>query len=260
MNIFVSWSGGLSHAVALALREWLPLVLPPVRLWVSSEDIPKGRQWYENLSKQMRDGDIGIFCLTAENVNSPWINFEAGAISKALPGSSLWTLLVGGLEPGAIRGPFEQIQHTVWHKTDVRRLVHSMNYELAAGGLPKAQVDSAFDEHWPKIEETVTQAIAANRQIVYLQDLAREEVGFFKRHFENVIIRGPGIIYADGCKFENCTWAAESVESMLWSLETDRRKAVDGAIGFLQCRFIKCRFERVGITGTPELLDKFRSP
>jgi hypothetical protein len=24
MKIFISWSGGLSHEVALALREWLP--------------------------------------------------------------------------------------------------------------------------------------------------------------------------------------------------------------------------------------------
>ena len=51
MDIFVSWAGRDSHAIALVLRQWLPRVLPFVRPWVSSEDIRKGTRWSDEFSR-----------------------------------------------------------------------------------------------------------------------------------------------------------------------------------------------------------------
>jgi hypothetical protein len=41
MKIFISWSGELSHRVALELRDWLPMVINALEPYVSSKDIEK---------------------------------------------------------------------------------------------------------------------------------------------------------------------------------------------------------------------------
>src|SRR5581483_7457601 len=52
MNVILTWSQTHSHDIALYLREWLAEVLPGVKPWVSSEDIQKGKKWFEELMTQ----------------------------------------------------------------------------------------------------------------------------------------------------------------------------------------------------------------
>ena len=44
MDVFLSWSGTRSKAVAQALESWLPLVINATSPWISAE-IDKGRRW-----------------------------------------------------------------------------------------------------------------------------------------------------------------------------------------------------------------------
>ena len=39
MKVFISWSGTRSKALAVALKEWLPLILQYAKPWVSDKDI-----------------------------------------------------------------------------------------------------------------------------------------------------------------------------------------------------------------------------
>ena len=84
MKLFISWSGEVSHRVALHFKEWLPVVLPFVEAWVSSEDIPKGSRWGAELATQLEGTDAGIVCLVPGNIDEPWLNFEAGALIRHL--------------------------------------------------------------------------------------------------------------------------------------------------------------------------------
>jgi TIR domain len=84
VKIFISWSGEASHAVAIALRDWLPSVLQAVEPYVSSEDIEKGARWNAEIAQQLNNTEFGIVCVTRSNVGSPWLNFEAGALSKSV--------------------------------------------------------------------------------------------------------------------------------------------------------------------------------
>jgi hypothetical protein len=80
MKVFISWSGDTSHALALALHDWLPDVLQSVEPWVSSEDIAKGAFWSTELVEALQQAHFGLCCLTPDNVSSPWMAFEAGAM------------------------------------------------------------------------------------------------------------------------------------------------------------------------------------
>ena len=84
MKIFVSWSGERSHGVAEALRNWLPHVIQGLQPWLSSNDIDKGARWATDIASHLEESRVGIICLTPENIDSAWILFEAGALSKTV--------------------------------------------------------------------------------------------------------------------------------------------------------------------------------
>lgn len=84
MKVFLSWSGDRSKAVAEALHSWLPRVLQAVEPWTSFDNIERGARWAPELAQVLEETRFGILCLTPENLLSPWLLFEAGALSKTL--------------------------------------------------------------------------------------------------------------------------------------------------------------------------------
>jgi hypothetical protein len=96
---------------------------------MSSEDIAKGARWSLDLLRELEDTQIGIVCLTPENLVAPWILFEAGAVGKALDKSRVCTYL-HGLRPADLEGPLVQFQATVTEENDTLKLLHTVNTAL----------------------------------------------------------------------------------------------------------------------------------
>ena len=44
-KVFISWSLPRSKAVAEALHDWLPIVVPSIETWMSAADFDKGAKW-----------------------------------------------------------------------------------------------------------------------------------------------------------------------------------------------------------------------
>ena len=88
MGVFISWSGKntKSYRVAVTLRDWLQQVVQGCSPWVSTQDIDAGERWGTELFTQLDKHSVGIICVTKENQAEPWLNFEAGALSKQLKG------------------------------------------------------------------------------------------------------------------------------------------------------------------------------
>ena len=84
MRVFISWSGNKSHKVALVFRDWLPSVIQSIEPYVSSEDIDKGARWSTDIAKELENSTFGILCVTKDNLEAPWLSFEAGALSKTM--------------------------------------------------------------------------------------------------------------------------------------------------------------------------------
>jgi TIR domain len=89
MKVFISWSGSKSQDVAVALGDWLPGVINRIEPFVSAKDIYAGSRWESEIASQLDTTNFGIVCVTRENQAAPWLNFEAGALAKAVELSRL---------------------------------------------------------------------------------------------------------------------------------------------------------------------------
>lgn len=151
MKVFISWSGSQSHQVAIALRDWLPSVLQIVEPYVSSEDIDKGARWSTDISKELEDSSFGIICVTPENIEAPWVNFEAGALSKSLDRSRVAPFLFA-VDRTAIQGPLLQFQSTLIEEDDVKKLLQSMDKACEEHALGEKRVGEIFEVWWPHLK------------------------------------------------------------------------------------------------------------
>lgn len=163
MKVFLSWSGRLSRDIASALDGWLPYVLQSVKPFVSTGDIDKGRRWSEVLASELSSIGYGIIVITHDNLREPWINFEAGAISKALEKSSVSPFLFG-VDPSKLDGPLQQFQATVYEQEDVFNLVRSINARLD----PEHQVAfevlrNEFDAWWPNLKKRIDEILISQQ-------------------------------------------------------------------------------------------------
>lgn len=156
MKVFLSWSGPISKHVAGALREWLPNVINEIVPFMSSEDIDKGRRGLEVIARELQETRFGIVIVTAENYERPWINYEAGALSKMIDTSHVTPLLVG-VDPSEVVGPLAQFQHVLVHYDDVRRLMVSIN-GACDRPLPESRLRQVFDVWWPRLHGDLLEA------------------------------------------------------------------------------------------------------
>jgi hypothetical protein len=153
MKVFIGWSGERSKALAQFLHDWIPLVLHNVEPWVSEADIEAGERWGEVVAKELADSTFGIICVTRENVNSPWVLFEAGALAKTMQGSKVIPLLLD-LEIRDITGPLAQFQAKKVEKAGVNEVINSIN-QTANNVVPEARARELFEALWPKLDKEV---------------------------------------------------------------------------------------------------------
>jgi len=158
MKIFLSWSGDPSHKVAVALREWLPCIVQKIEPFVSSEDLRKGKRWLLEMTAELEKAGFGLLCLTRQNLESPWILFEAGALSKSVKESFACTLLLDGLRPTDVVGPLSHFQHTTFERTDFRKLLGTVNEALGEKKMSELLLERLFEKFWADLAADVAAA------------------------------------------------------------------------------------------------------
>jgi TIR domain len=152
MQVFISWSGERSKAIAVELSSWLSQTIQLIEAWIST-DIEKGSRWGPEITARLQSSLIGVICVTPENVSSPWLLFEAGAISNT-KGAHVCTLLVG-LKSTDVPMPLAQFQATPLERGEVKRLLETMNAKLQEAGekaLSQSTLDAVFDNNWERLE------------------------------------------------------------------------------------------------------------
>lgn len=157
-RVFISWSGSLSCKLGEVLRDWLPAVLQFVKPYFSPDDLEKGAKWDSEISKELELSDVGVICLTKENVDRPWILFEAGALSKSVEKARVCTLLFD-LEPTDVKGPLTGFQATKFERSDFKRLIETINNSAGEGSLGAKVLDDVFDMWWTRLEDKIKEIL-----------------------------------------------------------------------------------------------------
>lgn len=153
MKVFISWSGERSQALAQALRDWLPMVLHYVEPWLSQLDIAAGDRWANEVAKELEASKFGIICITRENIASPWILFEAGALAKFMQEGRVIPLLLD-IEFKDITGPLAQFQAKKVEEAGLRDVVNSINH-VSEVKVQEGRLAPLFETLWPALEEKV---------------------------------------------------------------------------------------------------------
>ena len=152
MKLFISWSGTYSRKVAGVLKRWIPGVLQSVDVFYSPDDIGKGENWNNRLSKELEECNYGVICLTPENVAAPWIHFEAGSLAKAM--DSRVSALMLGINTSDVKGPLSRFQNTRFEEKDVHALIRSIN-DATEHPLSSESLTYVFNIMWPHLKQEI---------------------------------------------------------------------------------------------------------
>jgi hypothetical protein len=150
MKLFLSWSGQMSQEIASVLHRYLPCIIQGLEVFMSKHDLESGVRWSLRLAKELDDSNFGIICLTPDNLNNPWILFEAGALTKYADGRACG-LLFGGLKQADVSGPLSQFQNRMFSKDELGALLLDVNEKLERH-LDNQQLTMIFNKWWPDIE------------------------------------------------------------------------------------------------------------
>ncbi|PFL14003.1 hypothetical protein COJ07_29240 [Bacillus cereus] len=155
MKVFLSWSGSESKQLATIFKEWLPNVLQYVDPYMSAQDISMGERWNNNITDSLEESVFGLIFVTPSNINAPWINFEAGALSKTFD-SRVVPVLYNADVMILNQGPLKQFQSAKsLDKENVLSLIKSINQGSENGKLDEARLEKAFEMWWPDLDESI---------------------------------------------------------------------------------------------------------
>jgi hypothetical protein len=160
MELFISWSGDLSKKIAKEIKEWIPCVIQAVSPYYAPDDIEKGSRWNSEISTKLESAQMGIILLTQQNLNAPWLMFEAGALSKNIKNSSVCPILFGVTQTD-IEGPLLQFQSALFSKDEMLKLLKSINLKIESNRLSDHVLSSTFELRWPELKKKINDLLSS---------------------------------------------------------------------------------------------------
>ena len=155
MFVFLSWSGDASRDLSYLFKDKLKLVDNNIHCWLSDQDIDVGARWQVELGKSLEQANLGILFITPDNINSSWLNFEAGALSKSLEQSRVIPLLFD-VEPSSLGLPLSQFQAVQFSRESFLEVCESVVKPDDSG---RQRISELIELMWPTFESAVHKAI-----------------------------------------------------------------------------------------------------
>jgi TIR domain len=193
MGVFISWSGDKSHLAAQLLRDWISKVIQRTQCFLSSKDTGAGSLWLDSVLSQLKGSDVGIVCLSKENIQNTWIHFEAGAIVKEVDKARLCPLLID-ITPPNVTGPLTAFQMKQWARTGIFDIIQMIN-STDENPLSQSDLTDSFEVRWPLIEAKIAEVKAIPEATGPSTERSQREILTLVRSFGAPIARffGPPI-------------------------------------------------------------------
>ncbi len=169
-KIFISWSGSPSREVAILLESYLKIWIPfPNVEWFLSSStesgIESGDRFMRTLDKNLQESDFGILVLTKNNIDSPWILFEAGAISKNVEISKVVPFLINR-DINDIEKPLNSFHYVDLEEDKILKLIITITKYIFSGKEIsvelKIQLENKLRNTWEKFISSINQCINDN--------------------------------------------------------------------------------------------------
>jgi hypothetical protein len=152
-SVFLAWSGSVSQKMAGLLKDYLPLFVRNIAIFMS-EDITKGKRWHTEIANALGSTKFGILCLTHENLASEWIHFEAGALSKTIDDSTHVCPLLLDVKMSELKEPLASFHATLFDKEEFKKLVKALA-QACGDSLEEGQFNTLMEALWPKIDQSI---------------------------------------------------------------------------------------------------------
>ena len=127
------------------------------------------------LARILDESDFGILCVTRENLEAPWLHFEAGALSKSLEEGRVVPYLFE-LNPEELTGPLSQFQAVISNKEGTKRLVHAISDCQAISQRSISVLDDVFEKWWPDLESELEKIITLPEMEHEVENSPTEEI------------------------------------------------------------------------------------
>jgi hypothetical protein len=160
IKVFLSWSGDRAKAVAAALHEAMSTMTDLAEPFMSEIDIEAGQRSLKEIEEAIEGTRFAVVIVTPERHDSMWLNFEAGALSRAVNGeeSRVVPLLVGMEKPTDLTGPIAQFQGKLWGREGIQKLFYSLDSVIKIG---QGVIDKRIPGVWEELDSRTKEAIAA---------------------------------------------------------------------------------------------------
>ncbi len=159
MKLFFSWSGEISNEFAKRVRDWIDPVLgkKDLEIFISTEDIKVGEKWKNSLESILNEAGLGILFLTSENVNSPWIGFEAGWLAQRLDDQTIIPFYLD-ISPEMVEGPLAWFQGIEANEKGMLDLMLKIN-ELVESKEDESIIATRVSAMFPRLEKELDDLI-----------------------------------------------------------------------------------------------------
>lgn len=151
------------------------MVLQYAKPYVSSEDIDKGSRWLTDIIGELETSYYGILFITKDNFDAPWLNFEAGALTKAVQKNRVSPFLFD-LKVTDFSGPLTQFQASTFENLDVFKLLLSINRASEAHeSLPEDRLRKTFEVWWPQLDQGLKPLLSQSQRNVASSKPTKEQ-------------------------------------------------------------------------------------
>lgn len=156
MKVFISWSGNSKDA-AHAIFKALPTLFDQADPWISVEN-RSGSMWLAEIDKELSSTDFGIVCVTKENQHAPWLNFEAGALSRRVDAKRelMPVLLLGVDSMNDVDGPITGFQMKMGELEGFMDVMKDLNNSDLGPKINESILRRRVEAAWPSIEAEIS--------------------------------------------------------------------------------------------------------